>query len=39
MQQWVEQAPLLSKPRPSSTPAGRSKSGSKTKPGSASREL
>ncbi|MGZ4348712.1 MAG: helix-turn-helix domain-containing protein, partial [Gaiellaceae bacterium] len=30
MQHWIEQAPLLSKPRPSSTPAGRSKSGSKT---------
>jgi transposase len=39
MQQWVKQAPLLSTPRPSSTPAGRSRSGSKTKPGSASKEL
>ena len=37
MQQWVEQAPLLSKPRPSNTPAGKSRSGSKTKPGSASK--
>ena len=39
MQQWVEQAPLLSRPRPSSTPASPSKSGSKMKPGSVSKEL
>jgi transposase len=32
MQQWVEQAPLLSTRRPNSTPASQSKSGSKTKP-------
>ena len=32
MQQWVEQAPLLSKRRPNSTPASPSRSGSKTKP-------
>jgi transposase len=38
MQQWVEQAPLLSRPQPSNTPASPSKSGSKMKPGSASRE-
>jgi transposase len=35
MEQWVEQAPLLSRPRPSSTPASKSRSGSKMKPGSA----
>jgi transposase len=38
MQQWVEQAPLLSRPRPSNTPASPSRSGSRTKPGSASRD-
>jgi transposase len=38
MQQWVEQAPLLSRPRPNSTPDGKSKSGSRMKPGSASKE-
>ena len=38
MQQWVEQAPLLSRPRPSSTPDDQSKSGSRMKPGSASKE-
>ena len=38
MQQWVEQAPLLSKRWPGSTPASPSKSGSKTKPGSVSKE-
>ncbi len=38
MQQWVEQAPLLSRPRPSSIPASPSRSGSKTKPGSDSKE-
>jgi transposase len=39
MQQWVEQAPPLSRPQPSNTPASPSKSGSKMKPGSASKEL
>jgi transposase len=39
MQQWVQQAPLLSKPQANSTPAGKSKSGSKMKPGSVSKEL
>ena len=39
MQQWVEQAPLLSRPRPSNIPASPSRSGSRTKPGSASKEL
>lgn len=38
MQQWVEQAPLLSKPRPSSTPTSKSRSGSRMKPGSVSKE-
>jgi transposase len=38
MQQWVEQAPLLSRPRPNSTPDDKSKSGSRMKPGSASKE-
>lgn len=38
MQQWVEQAPLLSRPQPNSTPAARSRSGSKMKPGSANKE-
>jgi len=39
MQQWVEQAPLLSRPRPSNTPGSKFRSGSKTRPGSASKEL
>jgi len=39
MRQWVEQAPLLSKPRRSTIPANPLRSGSKMKPGSASREL
>jgi transposase len=38
MQQWVEQAPLLSKPQPSNTLTSRCKSGSRMKPGSASKE-
>jgi transposase len=38
MQQWVEQAPLLSRPRPTSTPDNKSKSGFRMKPGSASKE-
>jgi transposase len=38
MRQWVEQAPLLSKPRHSNIPANPSRSGSKMKPGSASKE-
>jgi transposase len=38
MQQWVEQAPLLSRPQPSNIPASPSRSGSRTKPGSASKE-
>lgn len=38
MRQWVEQAPLLSTPRRSNIPANPSRSGSKTKPGSASKE-
>jgi len=38
MQQWVEQAPLLSRPQPSTIPASPSRSGSKTKPESASKE-
>ena len=38
MQQWVEQAPLLSRPRPKSTPDDKSKSGSRMKPGSANKE-
>jgi len=37
MQQWVEQAPLLSRPQPSSTRASKSRSGSKMKPGSANK--
>jgi len=39
MQQWVEQAPLLSRPQPSNIPASPSRSGSRTKPGSACKEL
>jgi len=39
MQQWVEQAPLLSRPQPRSTPTARSRSGSRMRPGSASKEL
>lgn len=38
MQQWVEQAPLLSRLRPSNIPASPSRSGFRTKPGSASKE-
>jgi hypothetical protein len=38
MQQGVEQAPLLSRPRPNSTPDDKSKSGSRMRPGSASKE-
>jgi transposase len=38
MQQWVEQAPLLFRPQSSSTPASKSRSGSRMKPGSASKE-
>jgi transposase len=38
MPQWVEQAPLLSRPQPRNTLASQSKSGSKMKPGSASKE-
>ena len=37
MRQWVEQAPLLSKPRRSAIPANPSSCGSKTKLGSASK--
>lgn len=37
MQQWVEQAPLLSRPQRGSTPAGKSRFGSKMKPGSANK--
>lgn len=39
MQHWVEQAPLLSRPRPNSTPDDKSKSGSRMRPGSANKEL
>ncbi len=38
MQQWVEQASLLSRPRPNSIRASKSKSGSRMKPGSANKE-
>jgi transposase len=38
MQQWVEQAPFLFRPQSSSTPASKSRSGSKMKLGSASKE-
>ncbi len=38
MQQWVEQAPLLSRKRPRNIPASGSRSGSRTKPGSANKE-
>jgi transposase len=38
MQQWVEQAPLLSRKRLRNTQANGSKSGSKTRPASASKE-
>jgi len=38
MQQWVEQVPLLSRSRPSNIPASPSRSGSRTKPKSASKE-
>jgi transposase len=38
MRQWVEQAPLLSKPRRSNIPVNPLRSGSKMKPGSASKE-
>lgn len=38
MRQWVEQAPLLSRPRLNSIPGRPSKSGSRMKPGSASKE-
>jgi transposase len=38
MRQWVEEAPLLSKPRRRNIPASPSRSGSRTKPGSVSKE-